>query len=426
MEQNASHGLQVVSPEDTRPELIIHNEDLTETARELARLISASQKLFDRSGPVRVEQNSNGTGPRIIQMNVQGIVILAHELCRPVALLPTNDTVRQTLPERVAEIYLALLEKHLRPLEGITTSPILCDDGSIRTADGYDSESRLWCDNIPDLSVVAEPTEEHARAALQQIRARFRTFPFADAILRFDAQLSLPVVDISGPPRYDESSFLAAFMTAICRPSLPLAPGFLFTAPYISGAGTGKGLLTEAIIKTAYGIEPEPFTASRRIEEFEKRIESKLIKGALALYIDNVNGIITSDALASALTARMIVIRPLGTSRMITVRPRVFVAVTGNGLFPGEDLVRRFLPMNLNARMPDPESRPFTGDFLREISLERKPLLEAGLTIWRWGRQNEYRLTRGRPLGSYDDCWGRWVRDPLLTLGCADPVSRAR
>src|SRR5262249_36743762 len=29
----------------------------------------------------------------------------------------------------------------------------------------------------------------------------------------------------------------------------------------------------------------------------------------------------------------------------------------------------------------------------------------------------------GKPLGSYGK-WGRWCRDPLLTLGCKDPVDR--
>ena len=47
------------------------------------------------------------------------------------------------------------------------------------------------------------------------------------------------------------------------------------------------------------------------------------------------------------------------------------------------------------------------------------------LTIWRWGRQNAADLTRGLPLGSFET-WAEWVRDPLLTLGCQDPVERVR
>ncbi len=45
------------------------------------------------------------------------------------------------------------------------------------------------------------------------------------------------------------------------------------------------------------------------------------------------------------------------------------------------------------------------------------------LTIWRWGRQNPGEVTRGKRLSSFET-WAEWVRDPLLTLGCADPVDR--
>ena len=50
-------------------------------------------------------------------------------------------------------------------------------------------------------------------------------------------------------------------------------------------------------------------------------------------------------------------------------------------------------------------------------------MLTAALTIWRWGRQNAASLTKGQPLGSFEQ-WAEWIRDPLLTLGCADPVRR--
>lgn len=59
--------------------------------------------------------------------------------------------------------------------------------------------------------------------------------------------------------------------------------------------------------------------------------------------------------------------------------------------------------------------------FLASIKGRRAELLAAALTIWRWGRQNQQSLKRGKPFGSFET-WASWVRDPLLTLGCADPV----
>jgi hypothetical protein len=54
----------------------------------------------------------------------------------------------------------------------------------------------------------------------------------------------------------------------------------------------------------------------------------------------------------------------------------------------------------------------------------RTELLAALLTIWRWGRIATD-LKVGLPLGSFPQ-WCHWVRDPLLTLGCHDPVERVR
>src|SRR5205085_6029191 len=77
----------------------------------------------------------------------------------------------------------------------------------------------------------------------------------------------------------------------------------------------------------------------------------------------------------------------------------------------------------LDAHCEDPETRPFENGFLDRISKARSHLLREVLTIWVWGRQNAARLQRGRPLGSFEK-WCEWVRDPLLTLGCCDPVDR--
>jgi putative DNA primase/helicase len=51
--------------------------------------------------------------------------------------------------------------------------------------------------------------------------------------------------------------------------------------------------------------------------------------------------------------------------------------------------------------------------------------LSAVLTIWRYGRQLDQAgsLEAGEALGSYER-WCRWCRDPLLALGCQDPVAR--
>jgi hypothetical protein len=79
--------------------------------------------------------------------------------------------------------------------------------------------------------------------------------------------------------------------------------------------------------------------------------------------------------------------------------------------------------VEFDPRTEDPEARPFTTDIRTEVTARRSELLAAMLTIWRWGRIATTDIKAGLPLGSFPQ-WCRWVRDPLLALGCQDPVER--
>jgi hypothetical protein len=107
---------------------------------------------------------------------------------------------------------------------------------------------------------------------------------------------------------------------------------------------------------------------------------------------------------------------------MVTLNASAFVVLTGNALTVSEDLARRFITVDFDARMEDPEARPFKTDFLAEVTAQRTELLAAALTIWRWG-QIAPNVEVGLPFGSFEQ-WCRWVRDPLFAFGCQDPVAR--
>ena len=329
-----------------------------------------------------------------------------------------------TLPDRVAQFYLDMAdESGLPELNGICTGPILLSDSSIRVHEGYDAGTGLWCCSIPRLDIPEEPSRVDAEAALLKLRREFRTFAFADAARWYDDSLGVEVVDIDQPPGMDESGFLIALLTAVCRPSLERAPGFLVNAPSVSGAGSGKGLLVRALSAIAFGVQPYAFTAGADKAELDKRLVSEFTEANPALFLDNHNGLtLQSATLASAITECPARIRLLGASRMLEVNTKAFIAVTGDRVKLSEDLVRRFIVCNFDARCEDPESRPFKAGFLDSISRRRAELLTAALTIWRWGRQSKH-LPRGKPLGSFET-WAEWCRDPLVALGCLDPVDR--
>ena len=245
-------------------------------------------------------------------------------MCRPYVLKTNKDgTLCETnarLPRSFAVMYLDWRgEWRLPVLNGIATAPLLQDDGAINSAEGYDSASGLWCENVPDVAVLVpnHPTKDDAAAAIRLIRGVFKTFCFADADLTDDAAAGVATIDLSKPPGVDESSFLVALMTAVCRPSLHLAPGVLLRAASMSGAGAGKGLLARCICIIAFGREPHAVTAGATAEELEKRIAAELIEGSPALFLDNLNNTaFQSNLLASAITERPARVRLLGKSHI--------------------------------------------------------------------------------------------------------------
>ena len=124
-----------------------------------------------------------------------------------------------TLPNRLARMYLDMFgDWYLPTLAGITTAPVLEPDGTVRTVEGYDSRTQLWCANVPPLRMPERPTRAEAGAGLRLLRETFRTFPFSDAPRRKDEALGVEVVNLDQHPGIDESTFLVGLVTAICRP----------------------------------------------------------------------------------------------------------------------------------------------------------------------------------------------------------------
>ncbi len=412
-----------------RTDLVISAADLPDTARDLGALLAEVPHLFDRGGPARIAFDAQRGGMMAEPLTLNAVVNEAHAVARPWRYRRERDGTlspeAMTLPERVAHLYLAMRGKWgLRPLDGIAASPLLAEDGSLRVVDGYDAGTRMWCERIPTIEVPKAPSKADAAAALLRLRLFLSTFAFAGAVRIMPPGGTVAVVDTSKPPGADESAALVALLTAVCRPSLRLTPALVVHAPSYSGAGTGKGLLVRVLCAIAYGLAPRAMTAGGNPEELDKRLVAALIGAEQVVFLDNVNGTaLRSDMLASAITERPAYVRALGRSATMPLNPTAFIAVTGNGLVLSEDLARRFLAVELDAGMEDPEARDFKGDLLRDAMERRADLLRDVLTIWRWGRLAAAEIAPGRPLGSFHD-WGRWCRDPLLALGCADPAKR--
>jgi hypothetical protein len=425
----AEEFLEQESPQGPeKPRLLVDKSNPDQTVAALRDHLAQAGVLYDRGLPVRVAFDKMQEGMVAQVLSSHGLILEAHRICRPYAE-KLKDGVRievdVALPTNIARMYLDWRgEWGLRALNGHASTPLLQGDGTISSAEGYDAASGMWCENTPEVGalVPALPSKHDAERALRLLRTTFRTFCFADAETLHD-ESGVAIVDTSKSPGRDESAFLAALLTAVCRPSLHLAPGVLLRAPTLSGAGAGKGLLARCMCSIAFGREPHAVTGGGTPEELEKRIAAELIGGGPVLFLDNLNNTtFRSDLLASAIAERPARVRLLGKSQMVPLNASAFVILTGNGLTVSEDLARRFIEVELDPRTEDPEARPFTTDIRKEVSNRRCDLLAALLTIWRWGCFTGD-IKVGRPLGSFEQ-WCSWVRDPLLALGCHDPVER--
>ena len=207
-----------------KPRLLIENCDPDRTVAALRDILSRAGGLYDRGVPVRLAFDKIQGGTVAQVMTPDALVLVSHIVCRPYVLKEKDGAVIEAnarLSRTFATMYLDWRgEWRLPPLNGIASAPLLREDGTIQSTEGYDVASAMWRENVPDLSgyVPDQPTADDAASALLLIRETFKTFCFADAETMEDSAMRTGVVNTSVPPGKDESGFLAALLTAVCRP----------------------------------------------------------------------------------------------------------------------------------------------------------------------------------------------------------------
>lgn len=286
-------------------------------------------------------------------------------------------------------------------LRAVVTAPTLRPDGTVIEQPGYDQATGVYYDPRGTVfpPVPRAPDRAAALEALDRLKCVIATFDFCD-----DASRSVA---------------LSAFLTALQRRMMTAAPLHGFSAPV---AGCGKSKLVDIVSILATGHRAAVMSLGDKPEEFEKRLGAAMLAGAAIIPLDNIEQALGGEFLCELLTAGLLSVRVLGKSLMVKV-PNVFaVYATGNNLKVLGDATRRSLISRLDPHCERPELREFeTPDPVVTASLQRVDLVISALVIMRAfflaGAPCEI-----APLGSFDE-WSRWVRDPLIWLGEADPVS---
>ncbi len=120
-----------------------------------------SSRLYDRGTPVRVVRDQSLGGFVAHELNADSLTLEAHLACQPYKVTDSCIERDATLPPSIARMYLNWRGEWGLPgaHPGVTTAPLLSEDGSIRTAHGFDPATGLWCERCPGCGFVRSPRQ---------------------------------------------------------------------------------------------------------------------------------------------------------------------------------------------------------------------------------------------------------------------------
>lgn len=265
-------------------------------------------------------------------------------------------------PVTDADRVLELIDRlpHLRPLRGVTHTPLPRAEGGLIVTPGYDDQSGFLYQPQGDVPAVPErPTAGQISEATSFLRSLVADFEFVG--------------------KHGEANYLGAMLTPLMRLVTP--PPYKMLCIGAHQRGSGKSLLAE-VLRNVHGGTLRTWPGSE--EELGKQITAVLsATTAPVCQIDNVRGIVRSAKLDALLTTREYTDRVLGSSNDTTmINDRLWVA-TGNNMVLGGDLDRRTVWVTIDPGVESPEDRTdFAIKALGRYALEhRGRILHALLTL---------------------------------------------
>jgi putative DNA primase/helicase len=396
-----------------RPTITVVKSLLHRLADDAERAIIASGiPVYHRGVLVRpavTEMDAaDGGKTHIAALRPLGVPDMLDLFCRTARWQQWSERSKRNVPTdpplMAARILLAREGQWKLPqLRGILSTPTLRRDGSLLMKPGYDQQSRYFLALPSNLHIPAisdEPAKSEAVAALALVEALLRDFPF---------------IDDGGASRAVGVSLL---ITAVIRAAMIVAPIHAASSP---AAGTGKSYLYDIGGAIVYGDRCPVVFAGKSPKELEKKLNGILLRGTGLFNVDNLNVPLEGDLLCQAAERPLLDLRRLGKSDMLITPNSALVGACGNNLIVYNDLNRRVVMANMDANVERPEQRDFKGSNPFETILkERGKYIAAVLTIVRAYLCDPMGVTV-TPLASYDD-YTRFVREPLVWLGRADPA----
>lgn len=338
----------------------------------------------------------------------------------------------------VITAFIGTTRLNLPILDQVTYFPIFDADGKLCTEKGYDRGTRFYLDPklVPTLAghpIPTEPSDADVASALEWITESVFDVPFVDKFGEVETEPQY-VIDSGGHRVPNRKRGAASFehwlamglqmimRNMICGP----CPSIHVAKPEV---GTGGSLVVKIIHNIFTGDDPGDIPLSSVGEELRKTITSLLrCGGSNLLFFDNIKpGHIDIPFIAQLVTSGVWRDRILGQSEIATIPFRQQVVLCGNRLGFTKEMIRRNVPIGLNAYTPNPAmDRPAGSyrhpDLLKWVRENQANLAGAFYTLAMRGVRAGVltgRVTPVRTLASFDS-WSQVIGGTLAACGLTD------
>ncbi|GAB3616589.1 hypothetical protein GCM10027416_11460 [Okibacterium endophyticum] len=395
-----------------RVEIDVSGDMLQVSLDMLEALVEAKggTRVFQRDGAmVRVRPDHTGR-------NQAGLLTrsgLRRELLE--AVYPCTMTADGPAPAGLSDNLVDLVADHydrMPWLAGITRSPLVAADGSVRTASGYDPQTGVLLDLTPDvqgIEVPEHPTDADIEESVELIRD--------DLFARDGAGGRDGWVFAS---EADQTHAIAGLITPVVRANVRKVPMLVFDGLH---RGVGKGGCVDVIHRVAFGIPAPMQPAPKSDEEMDKRLIAKLRAGADTIVLDEVQdkdgtSRLDSLSLGAFLTSESYEGRKLGVSEILDLPNMATTFGLGNNVQIPGDMIRRVYTSRLSSDRDDLETRDdFRHDMDTWVPEHRAELLRAVLILVRaWYDRGQPEAPRAFGFKSFGE-WQRVVGGILHLAG---------
>ena len=355
-----ANGLKPDGGDQERPTIQVngrHMREITDDA--VGALKVANHKtpsLFSRGNSlVRLRTGDAGTSAEaLVPASLRGVLDRAADF---VKLTKDGDTPARPSGDVVADI-LTIPNPRFPWLQGFSKAPVFLPSGNLLSRPGYDLESGLYL-TIDGLEGIRSDVPIQEALALIEDDL-LRDFPFTDVGSRAHALVLL----------------LQPYVRYLILGPTPL---LLVDAP---ARGTGKGLLVDVASGISLGRPAYVMTLPKDEDELDKRITATLVEGSPMIVLDNLTTL-RSNTLSAVLTTPLWKGRRLGKSKMVEVPNTATWIATGNNVVFSDEIVRRTVPIRLDAGVERPEERSgfYHADLMAWVRSNRAQLVSACLSM---------------------------------------------